>query len=175
MGKYCSKCGQELEADVEYCTNCGTAAEAQQEVEAQVEQPIQTATDFTKDEMVLKHRYSMAKFKKGLAIFMIISTAVAMIIGIVNIFKITGSYEKATEHAQSISYIESVGGKTLEEAYYQDYGDYLENEVVITYINTCILSGLYQTILFFSLFFWIYLFKKANLEKRLIEVTGQVE
>lgn len=126
-------------------------------------------------ELLDAQKYSMIKFKKTLAVIMIIITGIAIISGIIAVIPVFNSYTDAVDRADSISYISSVGGKTLEEAYYQDYGKYLSDEISITYTQTCILSGFYQTILWLSLLYWIYLLKKTSSQKKLYEAVGILE
>ena len=184
----CKNCGQELRTDGKFCMNCGAPVDNQQtetgtqqtgdtgqnQYYATANQPYQ-AQPSTKRDMLLQYKYSMIKFKKILALVMMIMTGLAMIIGLIAIAPLNSSYQSATNHAESMSIISSQAGNTIAEAFYNDCGNFLEDSAAISYTTACILSGLYQTILLLTLLGWIYLFRKSSFEKKLFETTGEFE
>lgn len=154
---YCENCGKELNEGMTVCPECGVSAE-----QAQTQNNYSTQGGMyqapqqpqqAKEAMVAQHKYSMAKFKKGLSIFMIIATSVAMLTGLIALIPMNKSYFELVEYAKEL-YID---------------------EVNITYTAACLISGFYQTVLLVLLLFWIYLFRKSAFQKKLYEATGQFE
>lgn len=180
---FCENCGKELNEGVTVCPECGTStavtqAANQNQVQSNYSAPVHQvyqAPPMTKEEMVTRHKYSTIKFKKILSLVMIIVTSITILTGLISLIPLNGSYEEATKYANRMSYITSQAGNTIDESYFQKHGDFLENEVTITYTTACLISGFYQTFLFLSLLFWIYLFRKSSFQKKLFEATGELE
>ena len=96
----CKNCGQELRTDGKFCMNCGAPVDNQQtetgtqqtgdagqnQYYTTANQPYQ-AQPSTKQDMLLQYKYSMVKFKKTLALVMMIMTGLAMIIGLTAVTK----------------------------------------------------------------------------------------
>lgn len=183
--KICPFCGSRLNADELFCSNCGAKyiefnRETETDNSAGQDRRQQNTPNYSSgavnqfyDEALIKHKYSLIKFRRNLAIFMIISTIGAMITGFAVIPHIVKAFTTAANYADSMSVIQSVGGNTIAEAFYQDFGYFLGGEVTVEYMTACLISGFYQTFLFFSLFGWIYLCKKASFQKNYFERTGK--
>ena len=170
----CKSCGNEIGENEKFCRKCGAAAEVQTDYQSTY--AVQGSAPYrTKSELTAAHKYFMIKFKRILALVMMVLTAGAIVAGLMSIAPLNSNYKSALVHGSSISYIESVGGKTLEEAYYKDYGKYLENEAAISYTTACLVSGIYQTVLLILLLYWVYLFMESSFKKQLYEETGEIE
>lgn len=142
----CVKCGNEIKANEKFCTKCGTPA-VQDKTVGSVKR--NTATqNISADIVISEQKYKLIKYKQGISILMIISTSIAIIVGLIAVFSMVNNLS---------------------------YAHGLSHEGEMIYTIACILSGLYQTILCLALLVWIYILKKSLIQKNIFEATGRIE
>lgn len=100
---YCEKCGNKLEDNIEKCPNCGHEIKNN---DLESEKNIKPKIDLDKIRRFVRKNLKYVYFILAIVVFFMFMTAATNI----------------STYGINISEIESVGGKTLEEAYYYELG-----------------------------------------------------
>ena len=175
--KKCPACEQELSNNEKFCPKCGASTETAAEqpikeddiAKEQETKPILEEETFSQEAAVLEHKISMAKMKAIFATILIIVSFSALLTPIIkddtNLSEVQGAYDNAV----AISSIESVGGKTLEEAYYQAYGVYLYDEALVNEFTVLTVKRIYSFICLTALLSGVYLLLTSVRKRKLLE------
>ncbi len=133
---------------------------------------------FSQDKEFLTHEIFVAKLKMVIAVVLVVVAVVAFIVSMDNKVDLQDGRSYMVTYASDMSTLASIGGRSVAEAFYQDYGECLIGEArILDGIGTQIVYC-YNIILSVIIIFGVYLFlismnKKKTLQK-ILENTGKI-
>ena len=156
MAVLCIKCNKVISAQSDFCEFCGAAVE-NYKVSPTAKFSFANSgtlapTQQSSYGQPLEHVRRL-NFRKRLAVNMMILLSIS-IVSVFFIF-VTGGLDAANEMAS----IRSISGNSIDEAFYQHYGEYLV-------MQGGLICGIYETLMQFAWVFFLWLYKDSKSKLR---------